>query len=122
MRRNDYKSLEDFIGEYSGIRSDKYDIVYGLDFRYKGKLYRMTMDQMEPENVRLIFENRKNKKLGKYEVALVDSNLKTEFQYKNYHFIGWYDDINDLLENCFIEGVKFKDAIMDDDTIIEGKD
>ncbi len=122
MRLNEYNSLEDFIGEYSGIRSEKYDVLYGLDFRYNGKLYRMTMDQMEPELIRKQFEDKLNRKLGKYEVALVDSSIKYEFNFAEYNFIGWYDDIYDLLENCFIEGRKFKEIIMSDETIIEGKD
>lgn len=122
MRLNYYNSLEDFIGEYSGIRSGKYDTVYGIDFTYNGKLYRMTMDQMEPDDVRKKFEEKLNKKLGKYEVALVDPNGSGDFQYHNYQFIGWYDDIYDLLENCYIEGRKFKDVIMDDYTEIEGQD
>ncbi len=122
MRLNYYNSLEDFIGEYSGIRSEKYDTVYGIDFTYNGKLYRMTMDQMEPDDVRKKFEDKLNKKLGKYEVALVDPNGSSDFQYHNYQFIGWYDDIYDLLENCYIEGRKFKDVIMDDYTEIEGQD
>ena len=46
MRKNDYNSLAEFIGEYSGIRNEKYDIVYGIDFSFNEKLYRMTMDQM----------------------------------------------------------------------------
>lgn len=122
MRKNDYKSLDEFIGEYSGIRSDKYDIVYGIDFRFNGKLYRMTMDQMEPDELRSKFEEKLNKKLGKYEVALVEPNGCSDFQFEEYQFIGWYDDIYDLLENCYIDGMKFKDVIMDDNTIIEGKD
>lgn len=36
--------------------------------------------------------------------------------------IGWYSDLNDVLENCIIDGRKFKDVIMDDSTKIEGKD
>lgn len=122
MRKNDYNSLEEFIGEYSGIRNEKYDIVYGLDFRFNGKLYRMTMDQMETDDIRNEFEKKLNKKVGKYEVALVDSNSHSDFQYGEYQFIGWYDDIYDLLENCYIDGMKFKDVITADDTIIEGKD
>ena len=122
MLENGYKSLEQFIGEYSGVRNEKYDIVYGLDFRYKGKLYRMTMDQMESDSVRQEFEIKLNKKLGKYEVALVDEDYKSEFQFEEYHFLGWYDDVYDLLENCIIEGAKFKDVILDKNTIIEGKD
>ena len=62
MLENGYKSLEQFIGEYSGVINEKYDIVYGLDFRYKGKLYRMTMGQMESDSVRQEFEIKLNKK------------------------------------------------------------
>ncbi len=54
--------------------------------------------------------------------ALVDPNYESDFQFEEYHFIGWYNDIYDLLENCYIEGVKFKDVIIDDDIVIEGKD
>lgn len=82
----------------------------------------MTMDQMEPNKLRNEFEKKLNKKLGKYEVVLVDSNSHSDYQYGEYQFIGWYDDIYDLLENCYIDGIKFKDVIMADDTIIEGKD
>ena len=82
----------------------------------------MTMDQMEPDELRNEFEKKLNKKLGKYEVALVDSNGHSDFQFEEYQFIGWYDDIYDLLENCYIDGKKFKDVIMDDDTVTEGKD
>lgn len=122
MRKNDYKSINEFIGEYSGKRNDKYNKLYGLDFKFNGKLYRMTMDQMEPDDVRQKFESKLKRKLGKYEVALVDTNIDSDFRFNEYHFIGWYDDIYDLLENCFIDGIKFKDVIMNDDTIIEGKD
>ena len=122
MRMNEYKSLDDFIGEYSGNRTDKYDVVYGIDFKYKDKLYRMTMDQMESNEIRTQFEAKLNRKLGKYEVAIVDPSLNTEFKFAEYNFIGWYDNIYDLLENCYIEGKKFKDVIMSDETEIIGKD
>ena len=53
MRKNDYNSLDEFIGEYSDIRSEKYDAVYGIDFRFNGKLYRMTIDQMDQKNLEM---------------------------------------------------------------------
>lgn len=37
-------------------------------------------------------------------------------------FVGWYSDLNDVLENCIIDGRKFKDIIMYDSNKIEGKD
>ncbi len=66
------------------------------------------MDQMEPDKLRKEFEEKLNKRLGRYEVALVDLLFKSDFQFDEYHFIGWYDDIYDLLENCYIYGGKFK--------------
>ena len=36
--------------------------------------------------------------------------------------IGLYDDIYELLEECVIDGIKFKDIIMDDNTEILSKD
>lgn len=63
-----------------------------------------------------------NKKLRKYEVTFADLNQNTDFQFEENYFIGRYDDFYDLLENCIIDGVKSKDVIMHNDTIIEGKD
>lgn len=57
----------------------------------------MTMDQMEPDELRSKFEEKLNKKLVKYEVALVEPNGCSDFQFVEYQFIGWYDDIYDLL-------------------------
>ena len=54
--------------------------------------------------------------------ALVEPNVHSDFQFEEYQFIGWYDDIYNLLENCYIQGMKFKEIIMDDDTVIEWKD
>lgn len=122
MTFNNYDSLDDFIGEYSGICTKKHERFYGLDFTFHGKLYRMTIDQMEPNDIREKFEKMLNKKLGKYEVALVDPKGSSELQYHEYQFIGWYFDIYDLLENCYIDGMKFKDVIMDRNTILEGQD
>lgn len=36
--------------------------------------------------------------------------------------IGWYNDIYDLLKNCYIEGMPFETVIMADDTVILSKD
>ena len=54
--------------------------------------------------------------------ALVEPNVHSDFQFEEYRFIGWYDDIYNLLENCYIQGMKFKNVIMDDAIVIEGKD
>ena len=51
-----------------------------------------------------IFNENKDKKCGEYLL------------------IGEYPDMNSLLDNCFIDGIKFREIIMADDTEILGKD
>ena len=65
-----------------------------------------------------IIENQNYKWTGTMEslataVAFIDDD---------FILIGWYSDLDDVLENCIIDGRKFKDVIMDDSTKIEGKD
>lgn len=36
--------------------------------------------------------------------------------------IGWYSDMDDVLENCVIDGEKFKNVIQDDNTRILAQD
>ena len=40
----------------------------------------------------------------------------------SYEFIGLYDSIESLLDDCNIQGRPFRDVIMDDDTEILSKD
>ncbi|WP_302390629.1 MULTISPECIES: hypothetical protein [Phascolarctobacterium] len=39
-----------------------------------------------------------------------------------YSLIGEYSDMENLLNNCTIDGIKFRDIIMDDNTQMIGKD
>lgn len=122
MNGNFYTNLDDFIGKYCGYEVKGYERLYGLDFKYHGKLYRITIEQIEPDDVRIQFESKLGKKLGPYEVALIDNSLGSEFKFREYNFIGWYDDIYDLLDNCYIEGKKFKEVILSPDFVAEGQD
>ncbi len=41
---------------------------------------------------------------------------------ESFELVGWYSDLEDVLDNCVIQGRKFRDVIMDDETEILGKD
>lgn len=108
MRKNEYRCLEDFINEYNDKyeRGDEFHI--GIEFYYKNQLYRMCL---EPGC----------KKYFLYKVlGTIEEYYKTG---KNmYDVLGVFDSFESLLEANVIDNKKFKEIIMEDDTIIDSKD
>lgn len=78
----------------------------------------------------MILFNRDGKKLSSFlnlnykyvNIVMICHWAMPEFDDNEFPLIGWYADLNDVLENCIIDGRKFKDVIMDDSTKIEAKD
>ena len=123
MRINEYNSLDEFIDEYyKGVEmpwqsSDGKRRYMGIEFSYKGVYYRMCRELGEDDEMPKLPEGR----IGRYDVMICHWAMP-EFKDDDFILIGWYSDLNDVLENCIIDGRKFKDVIMDDSTKIEGKD
>lgn len=123
MRINEYNSLDEFIDEYyKGVEmpwqsSDGKRRYMGIEFSYKGVYYRMSREPGEDDEMSKLPDGR----IGRYDVMICHWAMP-EFKDDDFILIGWYSDLNDVLENCIIDGRKFKDVIMDDSTKIEGKD
>lgn len=123
MRINEYNSLDEFIDEYyKGVEmpwqsSDGKRRYMGIEFSYKGVYYRMCREHDEDDEMPKLPDGR----IGRYDVMICHWAM-LEFKDDDFILIGWYSDLNDVLENCIIDGRKFKDVIMDDSTKIEGKD
>lgn len=127
-RINEYNSLEEFRNEYaigkvfSWESDDGLTHYMGIEFSYKGVYYRMCR---EPEVVGddddwlPILPNGKR---AHYDVMIYHNDKYGWPSCENVELIGWYEDIDDVLENCIIAGRKFKDVIMDPRTKIEAKD
>ena len=123
MRINEYNDLDEFIDEYyKGVEmpwqsSDGKRRCMGIEFSYNGVYYRMCREPGEDDEMPKLPDGR----IGRYDVMICHWAMP-EYNDDDFILIGWYSDLDDVLENCIIDGRKFKDVIMDDSTKIEGKD
>ena len=105
MRKNEYGSLEEFISEYSGGRDPANGKWYGLEFMFHNCYYRLDNFTGKYELLKIIFENG-----DRYPGA------------SRYEELCTFSTIDELLNSKVIENTEFKKVIMDDDTVILGKD
>ena len=125
MSNNQYKDneLNRFIKEFSG----KFDLfegsLRGIEFQLNNRYFRVTryqtLNDVETETLKLKF----GKKTGEYEVlALPIKTYPGHYKATVDLFVGIYDDINDLLENCVIDGVRFQEIVTSSETTFLGRD
>ena len=117
-RKNEYTSLQEFREEYDGISYKKHRSFIGIEFTYHDVYYRMCREPLVDEHLPSLPNGNK----GHYNVVIVHWKNGEWFSDYEYELIGWYENIDDLLQNCYIDGKKFKDIIMADETEIIGKD
>jgi hypothetical protein len=125
MRINEYNSLEEFIYEYESGRSIPSDHLerrkyMGIEFKYNGVYYRMCREP-EPKDEKeiVILPDGRN---GKYDVMILHCERTGYPLSESFELIGWYADLEDVLNNCVLQGKKFREVIMDDGTEILGQD
>lgn len=109
MRKNEYTSLEEFKSQYIGEWAPSEGHWYGLEFKYKGAVYRLNTGSM--------YEDEEDKMFNLY-LKKEDS----ESANKEYELIGQYESMNELLNARVINNMLFRDVIMDDDTELIGQD
>ena len=123
MRINEYSCLEDFIYEYESGKSIPSDNLerpkyMGIEFKYKDTYYRMCREPMDENNKVILDDGR----VGRYDVMITHCEQTGYPLAESFELIGWYADLNDVLENCILQNKKFKDVIMGDMTEILGQD
>lgn len=115
MRINEYKNLNEFISEYETGKWDPSSGQWeGLEFRYKNKNYRLCHAPMYETKPPIL----ENGEVGKLLLAKKINNKNSS----DYIYLDWFSCMEDLLKSKLIEGRKFSDVIMDDDTEILAKD
>ena len=120
--KNYYDELDEFIHEFTCTDDECGPCTWGMEFKYRNKFYRLCRQHIESQAETPNLLKKFNKKIGNYQL------VEKKEQFSNgdschYEYIGIYDDVYDLLENAFIEGVNIKDLLLDkDNLIIYGKD
>lgn len=116
MRINEYRSLNEFTDEYIGIWEPSKGHWFGLDFKYHNEVYRFNTGSMYNSEDTILDDGR----TALFGVYLLRKEKTIDD--REYVLIGEYADMDDVLEKCVINGVKFRDVITDDSTEILGKD
>ena len=120
MRKNEYKSLEEFTSQYVGEWWPTREHWLGLDFSYHGTEYRLHTWSMYKGEIKVLPDGR-DAVFGLYKKVLSDDELSSENK-RQYELLGKYADMHDLLESRVIERTPFAEVIMDDDTVLLGQD
>jgi len=109
MRKNEYTSLDQFTSQYTGEWCPSDGHWLGLDFLWHGKEYRFQTGSMyTPENT--ILPNGREAVFGLY------------VKEGEYRLLGEYASMEEVLDSMVIEGIPFRDVIMDEETELMGQD
>jgi len=109
MRKNEYKSLEEFTSQYTGEWNPSEGHWYGLDFIYDGQEYRFHTGCM--------FEGEKNALFSMYIKKMISNTDSIQ-----YRLLCQFDTMDEVLESKVIGNRPFKEVIMDDSTELVGQD
>ncbi|MDO5310027.1 MAG: hypothetical protein Q4G03_11135 [Planctomycetia bacterium] len=112
MRKNEYTSLEEFTSQYIGVWGPSDGHWFGLEFTYRGVEYRFHTGPMY-DRKDMILPDGRMATFGLYQ-RIGDSN--------DFTLLGVFDTMDDVLESTCIQGVKFREVIMDPDTELTGQD
>ena len=118
MRINEYEKFEDFYYEYAYGKAfswqdpNKKERFRGLEFTYNDEYYRMCNEPLKEEDFPIL----PNGKKGHYS-TMIDKTGHFDWE-----ILGWYENLDDVLDNWIIDGKKFREVIMADETKIEWKD
>jgi hypothetical protein len=115
MRKNEYKTLEEFTSQYIGVWGPSDGHWFGLDFSFNGKEYRFNTGSMY-ESKNTILPNGEEALFGLYKK---NNNPKAK---KEYILLEEFANMHEALNSTCIDGIPFKQVIMDDNTELLGQD
>lgn len=115
MRKNEYNSIDEFTSQYVGVWGPSDGHWFGLDFSYNGNEYRFNTGSIYEKNDTILSDGRE----ALFGIYRKDSNSNAA---KEYVLLEEFADMEDALKSTCIEGIPFKQVIMDDNTEILGQD
>ena len=119
MRINEYESFEKFYDEYNYERDIFNEHYTGIEFIYNHKMFRLSRDYDDDEKrVRYFTWQIELDETGEDPVIVKENGFPSYVLTR----LKIYENLDDALDNWYIDGVKFREVIMDDNTIISSKD
>ncbi len=118
MRKNEFQALEDFTNRFIGEWGPSEGHYFGLDFSYKGRIYRLHTGVMyqEPE----FLPDGREVLFGLF-LSDVSEDLFWSSDVK-FTLLAQFATMEELLDSCIIDKRPFREVIMDDETEIIGMD
>lgn len=124
MANATFNNIDEFIDGFTKTNpyaETLYDgIIWGMEFAYNGHFYRLTRDRSADDATFKRIRERFNKPDGcyieVYRLPCEDHGGRYELTPDIY--LGLYDDVNDLLDHCFIDGKTLREIIPSEDTRI----
>lgn len=89
----------------------------GLEFKYKDSYFRMCREIITNEEAVLLDDKK-----AVYHVMIMKFTKHHYPIADEFVTVGWYADMNSLLNECTIMGKSFREIVSDDDTEILSKD
>lgn len=123
MANNNFKTIEEFIDGFTKTdpkQESLYDdCIYGLEFTYRGKAYRITRDQTADDATTERVKERFNKPNASIEwIALPCENHHGDYALTPDIYLGMFDDVDDLLDNGRIDEVPLRDILASEETFV----
>lgn len=122
MANNEFKDIEQFVEGFSRTGYTPVDyyydgVIYGMDFEYRNKIYRISRDPTGDEKkLRLKFNKDEKSFIHFYE--LLEEKYPSEVAYSLDQYIGFYESIDELLNVGNIDGIPLKEIIPSSETKI----
>ena len=122
MANKEFNNIEEFIEGFTrtGPTPENYTydgVIWGMEFQYKNKIFRITRDTVGHERELRIKFNKTDKAFIQFFEIPVEEYPNAPSDNLDM-FLGIFDDVYDLLENGYIDGVKLKEIIASDQTEI----
>lgn len=124
MANATFKSIDEFIDGFTKTEpyaETLYDgIIWGMEFTYCGRFYRLTRDRSADNDTFVKIRERFGKPDGYYiEVyRLPCEDHGGRYELTPDIYLGLYDDVDDLLDHCVIEGKALREIIPSEKTRI----
>ena len=124
MSNSTFKNIDEFIDGFTKTKpyeESLFDvIIWGMEFVYLGNYYRLTRDRSADDETFIKICEKFGKPYGNYiEVySLPCEDHKGRYQLSPDIYLGLYEDVNDMLDNCVISGKTLREIIPSPDTRI----